>query len=249
MKHMEIVNTRVFLKSDPSTNNINIFLKNTLLAKRVYVESLNIPNTFFNLLSDTTVNYTTGTSSGSVVVPAGIYNVNSFVSFVLAAMNQGFSPDRFTFTILDTFRIQITSNITNPFSITIPDRFIASFFGGVIGTITSSGGVNNLITFPNVFNFQRTSHFIIQSNINFDGSYTSLDNIRNSPNTDYNNIFFCYPITGDSGQMINQYIGQFAQECDIAKLSNNIQLILLDDNLIQIDLGGISWSISLVFVL
>lgn len=240
-------NTRVFLKSDIITNQINVHLANSLNAKGIYIESISVPNTYYNLTIEDSVSWTDFSGSHSILFQPGNYNLITFMTLLINAMI-AFFPS-YSYQVINN-KIQIL-NPTTAFSVVVNNKQIANFLGALPQTGYTSiitAGVN-VLSFPNVYNFQRTNFYLIQSNINFNGSYTSYDNIVNNLNTQYNNILFVYPNTGDSGQIINQYIGQFAQSTNISKLANTMQLILLDDNLLPIDLNGLNWCISIIFIL
>ncbi len=238
--------TRVILRSGDNST-IKSDLANNLQARAMYIESINIPLVYYNIVEDTTISFqATNFSIHNLTVSAGDYSIDDFMIKLTNAMTAN-DTVVYSYQKLNTHQIRIFyTPVIGTIILQVNDPILAYMLGTDTGIHSSVGGE---LIFENSYNFERTGHILLRSNVNFGSSYTSYDNLLKIVNTDYDNIIFAYPVANAQAALLNQYFGNYSTTSCIATLPNRIEIELVDEYLRHIDLHGVYWSISIIFIL
>lgn len=187
-----------------------------------------IPFSFYNINSSNNIlNYTINSSSYSLVIPNGNYNVNQLISQILSLMIAGFSISYSSITNLMTFShtsYDFTFNSTSTcfgilgFATTISStsKSLVSVYAVNVSPIKSINVVSNLITY-NINKAMKNNNSILCS-----------ISVNKPP---YSNIEYSNPNNYRSNLFINQI--------------SVLKIKLVDDNGNLINLNGCNFSMTI----
>jgi len=242
MNDANITRVTLHLDSKFKTSGVNENYTITLATpiervRQVDIISVELPFTFYvTTTANNTITFDNGTTTYNAVIVPGNYNGNTFPVQVQTQMNNVFPGFTVTY---DTDTYHMT--FANPTAFNI---HAASTAATLIGVTTNSGLVTSF-TAQDISNLSGAAYVLVHS------TYLTRPMVyRPYLGSTQNNILYKVSLPNGPGEMIvdkNLYVNKITYPT--RQIISTIDLQLTDPDLNQLDLNGLSWSISLVFYL
>ena len=247
--------------------------ENSVLSDRFYINSINIPHSFYNIYGDYAKLYWSDTNGAYVTtITSGDYTINNLMTTLATAMTtQVALGTGAVYTITrdtTTHKITITNDIASVFSLTSVNVIslrrllgfadvaedVGSTWGDIDrynGSLTAQSSYTAIDTYYISKRIVYVSSDIIRNTNSYNSVFYKVDPVAGTPPVLYTqgrkDIIASIPINTTFGETINWTIGNQAVRHKTVKQLTNIAFKLYDEYGNPINLNGRSWTIELVF--
>lgn len=236
---------RVLLRS--TNSDIKTSFSPVIRFVSFIVGNICIPYTFYNIIENTRISWTSVLGSFEQLLGAGQYTIMELLQEITIAMENLDASLSITWLIRPgTNIIDIVNNNNFTWDCSDADSLASTYLG--FAPIVYTG--NNTYGGAQAYHIRRTCSINIQSNL-FSGK-KSYDNIDNPKKADSRRRILDSIVFNDKNYSFSDVIqkneinGLFYPS--VSKMMNNIEMFLIDDNGDKIDLNGYEWSIELIFL-
>lgn len=232
MLHTKVIHLDNRNRQSGTATNCNFNLDAPVRAKRIIVESVQIPYTWYPINStNNTFNVNDSTDGPiNVVITPGNYTITTLITALLAGLNGGTAGYTMT-QHSSTFKLTLTC-VRN---------FIVEADGTlntVLGYSTAADTANALShTAINIPNLQFDDYILVNSNLTVDGSMYQA-------NGEQHGVLLKVPVVSNWGTTLF-YSNNDNIVYDVNELISNIHLSLTFRDTTLVDLNGGNWSITL----
>lgn len=241
-------------------------------GRRVYVNTVGLPHSFYNITSNNNNLYWIDSLTASLTstIPVGNYSISELLTELGTQMTAD-ATDGLTYSAsrdTKTNKVTITNSGPTNFALNTNSstlngiRTMLGFYAngesnqdtyGDYARLYIGGNLSGASSYTAVDSYYIAQRSVfIRSNLtrkaqNYESTTLTYNNIKNSVETGRKDYLIYLPVTTDFGDMMEWKVGNDPVKLDLNSNVTELTFELVDEDNNQIDLNGRSWTIEIVF--